>query len=124
MRKPHQPQGQIPAVIASFQPPRVGRTTLRPSNPPRPEPSAGEAALRGGELMRGGDAQHRRAARRTPPAVFHRARGPRPRAFSAKRRTSQPRESAAFARALVAPVEVSALAPEAVFVSRSGDVVG
>ena len=50
--------------------------------------------------MRGGDAKPRRAARlttnrepRTP-----RARGLGPRAFSAKRRTPPPSESAAFAR--------------------------
>src|SRR3954469_19259063 len=47
--------------------------------------------------MRRGDAKRRRAARQSQPAPKPEARGPRPRAFPAKRRTSSISESEAFA---------------------------
>ena len=64
-------------------------TTFERQPDPRPERKPDEAGLRGGELMRRGDAQHRRG--RTvdddqEPRTLG-ARGPSPRAFSAKRST-------------------------------------
>src|SRR6266508_1340517 len=66
---------------------------------PEPEGSAGEAALPGGELTRARRFSARAWAEGDTrrPQTQVRARGLRRRAFPAKRRTSQPRESAAFA---------------------------
>ena len=68
--------------------PQPDLLTVRPRPTQRPEAKPSEAGLAGGDLMRRGDAKHRRAARRGTWADRPwSARAPPARVFGAKRRT-------------------------------------
>src|SRR5436305_4863027 len=85
-------RGRLPRRSDSGHKQQVKASPKRGTTTSEPEVSAGEAALTGGEPMRRGNAKHCRAARNRTNAQQQGARGPSPRAFSAKRRTIQPRK--------------------------------